>query len=82
MSGQIGQPAACMMENKGVSEGGSRLRRAIMADGATGSRAPSPGWRCGCMRISTDSVDKLVGKLRAAVLQWRQHGLADNLPQF
>ena len=82
MSGQIGQPAACMMENKGVSAGGSQLRRAIMADGAAASAA-SPAGRCGgCREISTESVDKLVGKLRAAVRKWRRASLVDALLKF
>jgi hypothetical protein len=71
-----------MMENKGVSEGGSRLRRAIMADAATRSSARLPGPRRRCREISTESVDKLVSKLLAAGQEWRQHALADTLPQF
>jgi hypothetical protein len=67
IKGQIGQPAACMIENKGKALSARRTRR-IFGSGDYGAKACAHGATAACdafksrrSRQSTTTVDNIVG---------------------
>lgn len=91
--GQMGQPAACMIESKGVlavlwgvacrSRGGG-LWPMKPGHSPRGHRALQPRCRPDTgprkrSQLSTDAVDKLVGKLGSAIQNWRCDSLCGPL---
>jgi hypothetical protein len=63
IKGQIGHPAACMIESKVFPLGAQRLCGGIMADACGRFPGPVPGPAKRSRKVSTDSVDNSVGKL-------------------
>ena len=82
--GQIGQPAACMIENKVVPVEKSAAHRPLSArdygPSLPGSR-PWPNPKIGRFHKSTVAVDNFVGKLGAPGREGRQIKALNNLPQ-
>lgn len=61
IKGQIGHPAACMIDSKVFPLGAQRLCGAIMADARERFVGPPPDPFATCRKVSTDSVDNSVG---------------------